>query len=159
MIMAIPEPIETFITRLGFDYTTLGPSATRPGARGDESPSVRTLVFISDGHPIMAVVPGACRADVERLRQAAHASDIRPARDDEIAAFYPESAPGTAPPLGPLYGQRVFVDEQLAHEHDVVFRAGTETDMVRMRYSDFAELVHPTIARFAVSDASRTRAR
>jgi Ala-tRNA(Pro) deacylase len=84
-----------------------------------------TRVFFGGHTPILAMYGADRHVEPDRLRQLAE--------------------PGTAPPLGPLYAQQVFVDEELTHHPQVVFRAGTSTDAVRMRYGDFAELVHPIV--------------
>jgi Ala-tRNA(Pro) deacylase len=47
------------------------------------------------------------------------------------------------PPLGPLYGQPVFVDRALAGRDEIVFDAGSHTDAVRLTYDDFARVVRP----------------
>jgi Ala-tRNA(Pro) deacylase len=52
------------------------------------------------------------------------------------------------PPFGPLYGQRVFVDTALVAAPDMAFNAGTHTDAIRMRYSDFADLAKPRVGGF-----------
>ncbi|HEX6211669.1 MAG TPA: YbaK/EbsC family protein, partial [Methylomirabilota bacterium] len=85
----------------------------------------------------------------ERLRQIAGVERLRPATGEELAQFYPESEPGAMPPLGPLYGHGVFVDEALARQSFLTFSAGTANDAIRMRYGDFVALVHPTVGRFA----------
>ena len=54
------------------------------------------------------------------------------------------------PPLGPLYGQRVFVDSSLANDPEVVFNAGTHVDAIRMRYDAFAAVAGAKVAMFAI---------
>ena len=152
--MAIPEPIETFMLRLGFDYSTLrGASPSGAGREeGSGSPEwLDTEVYMADDKPVLVAVPANCRVDPERLRQVAAVSRLRRATGGEIAQFHPESEPGAVPPLGPLYAQQVFVDEAVTHLEYVIFRGGSRTDAIRMRYGDFAELVHPTVGRFAVA--------
>ena len=53
------------------------------------------------------------------------------------------------PPLGPLYKQRVFVDEAFAAEDEIVFNGGSHREAVSMRYDDFAALTRPVVGRFA----------
>ena len=74
---------------------------------------------------------------------------VRLATEEEIVGLYPGCEPGAMPPFGPLYGQRVFVDSSLVAEPDFVFNAGTHTDAIRMRYSDFADLTKPHVGGFA----------
>lgn len=147
--MAIPEPIETFMLRLGFNYSALHQGAARE-ENGERSEWVRTVVYFGDETPILATIPANARVDAERLRRLARVSRLRPATDEEVAHLHPESEPGAVPPLGPLYGQQVFVDETVRRLDYIVFRAGSRTDAIRMRYGDFAELVHPSVGRFAV---------
>jgi Ala-tRNA(Pro) deacylase len=152
--MAIPEGIETFMLRLGFQYSTLqqgSPSSGEQDGGGGRSEWVQTIVYIADKTPILATVPANARVDPHRLRQLAAVSRLRVATDEEVAHLHPESEPDAVPPLGPLFGQRVFVDETVSRHEYIVFRAGSRSDAIRMRYGDFAELVHPFVGRFAVS--------
>jgi Ala-tRNA(Pro) deacylase len=154
--MPIPEPIETFMLRLGFDYSVIRPGSS--SADEDEgrarSEWVETTVYMADETPILAVVAAKDRVDPHRLRESAAVSGVRLATAEEIARIHPESEPGAVPPLGPLYGQRVFVDQAVTHHDHVVFNAGSRSDAIRMRYGDFAELVHPIVGRFAVPTRS-----
>jgi Ala-tRNA(Pro) deacylase len=58
------------------------------------------------------------------------------------------------PPLGPLYGQRVFLDKSLAQDPEIVFNAGTHTDAIRMGLDDFVKLVNPVIGEFGIKPGS-----
>lgn len=149
--MAIPDPIETFMLRLGFDYSPVKRRADVDAPPSGEHEPVwsHTFSYIADDTPILAVVASDCRIEPEALRRAAGASALRPATADEMADYYPESEPGAIPPLGPFYGQRVFVDEGVSHHQQLVFDGGTSDDAIQMRYGDFAELVHPTVGHFA----------
>jgi Ala-tRNA(Pro) deacylase len=53
------------------------------------------------------------------------------------------------PPLGPLYGQTVFVDAALASQSELVFNAGTHRDAIAMRWNDFVKMVNPIVGAFA----------
>jgi Ala-tRNA(Pro) deacylase len=53
------------------------------------------------------------------------------------------------PPFGNLYEVPVYVEEALAEDETIVFRAGTHTDTMSVRYADFERLVEPTVAEFA----------
>jgi Ala-tRNA(Pro) deacylase len=52
------------------------------------------------------------------------------------------------PPLGPLYGQPVFVDRNLAVAEEVVFDAGSHSEAIKVTYKDFARVVRPTVGDF-----------
>ena len=81
--------------------------------------------------------------DLEAVRMVCGARAVRLASEAEFRSLYPDCETGAMAPFGPLYGQTVFVDESLAHDEQITFHAGTHADAMRMRYEDFAKLVHP----------------
>ena len=153
--MAIAESIGDFLSRRRVMYTTIAHRraftaqieaavAHVPGRRW-----AKTVVCFADNEPIQAVVPADLMVDLSRLRALVGARAVRLATEEEIVGLYPGCEPGAMPPFGPLYGQRVFVDSSLVAEPDFVFNAGTHTDAIRMRYSDFADLTNPHVGGFA----------
>ena len=110
----------------------------------------KAVVCFADGKPIQAVVPADRMVDLDRLAMLAGARDPRLAREDELTWLYPECERGAMPPLGPLYKQRVFVDQSLAVESRIVFEAGTHGDAIAMRYADFAAITKPIVGRFSI---------
>ena len=120
--------------------------------------AAKVVICIADDKPIQAIVPAHYRVDLERVRQLAGAFSIRLALEEEIAAIYPEFEVGAAPPLGTMYGHRVFAEECFVGEPEMVFNAGTHTDSLCMHYGDFAEIVRPTVGIFGLPPVrSRTR--
>jgi Ala-tRNA(Pro) deacylase len=109
----------------------------------------KSVVCFADDQPILAVVPATCAVDLDRLQRAAHAQSIRLARETEFAPFYQDCEPGAMPPLGPLFGQRVFVDQRLTADPEVVFTGGSHRDAIRMSFREFERLAHPVVAEFA----------
>jgi len=65
--------------------------------------------------------------------------------ETEFRDRFPDCEPGAMPPFGNLYGMEVFVLEDLAEDEEIAFNAGTHTELIRLKYRDFANLVHPTI--------------
>jgi Ala-tRNA(Pro) deacylase len=53
------------------------------------------------------------------------------------------------PPFGNLYDLPVYVEETLTEDETIVFRAGTHTDTMSVRYADFERLVEPAVAELA----------
>jgi Ala-tRNA(Pro) deacylase len=109
----------------------------------------KAVICYAGDEPVQAVIPADRTVNLERLRALAGAATMRLAREDELPALFPECEPGATPPLGPMFSQRVFVDEALAAEPEIVFNAGTHTDAIRLRFEDFARLTRPTIGAFA----------
>ena len=119
--------------------------------------SAKVVICIADDKPVQAVVPAHYLLDLERLRLIAGAGTLRLAREDEIAALYPEFEVGAMPPFGTLYGHRVFVEQCFVGEPEMVFRAGTHTDSVCMHYFDFAEIAKPVVGAFGVRPGRQRR--
>jgi Ala-tRNA(Pro) deacylase len=117
----------------------------------------KVVVFIADDRPVQAVLPASCTVDLEQLRATAGAATLRLAREDEMAALYPDCEVGAMPPFGAIYGQRVFVDRRLVGEPEMVFTAGTHTDAIRMHYGDFVVLANPVVGTFAAGSGPRTK--
>jgi Ala-tRNA(Pro) deacylase len=152
--MAIPSSITEFLAGRGTAYTVL----THPTAfTAQEEAAVthvpgrlwaKSVVCFADEKPVLAVLPAPFAVDFDRLQKLTGAGTLRLATEDEIGPLYPDCERGAMPPLGPLYGQRVFVDKSLASDPEIVFNAGTHVEAIRMRYQDFADLVKPTVGEF-----------
>jgi len=109
----------------------------------------KVVVCLGDGQPIQAVLPAPYMVDLEQLRLLANALVMRLAREDEMAALYPECEVGAMLPFGATCRHRVFVDRCLVGEPEMVFTAGTHTDALCLHYGDFADLAHPIVGVFA----------
>ena len=87
---------------------------------------VKSLVFIVDDEPVVALVGGADRLDERKLAHVAGGDTVRRADADEVRAAT-GYAVGGVPPFGHASPLRCFVDEALL-AHDVVWAAaGTPT--------------------------------
>jgi len=109
----------------------------------------KVVVCFADDELIMAVLPAHLRVDLDSLRAIAGARDVRLAHEVEFVRFYPDCEPGAMPPFGYPAAHRVFLDQSLIGEAEMVFNAGTHTDAIRMHYGDFLELSHPVVGTFA----------
>jgi Ala-tRNA(Pro) deacylase len=109
----------------------------------------KVVVCIIDGRAVEAVVPAPLSVNLAELVELAGGREIRLATEGEIGRLFPDCEPGAMPPLGPVYGQRVFVDVELAGEPAIVFDAGSHTEAIAMRWPDFARSVRPIVGRFS----------
>ena len=89
---------------------------------------VKSLVFMADGEPVLALVSGADRLDPERLATALGASEARRATGDEARAAT-GFAIGGVPPLGHATSLTVLVDRGLL-SHETVWAAAGLPDAV-----------------------------
>ena len=155
--MSIPRSVERFLgdQRVEYDVLPHRPAYTaQEGAASAHVPGrqwAKTVACLADERPILAVVPAPELVDLDRLRDVVSAARIRLASEREFEGLYPDCEIGAMPPLGPLYGQPVFIDRSLT-AGEIVFDAGSHRDAVRMKYDDFERVVQPT-----VGDIGRTR--
>jgi Ala-tRNA(Pro) deacylase len=149
--MSIPRSVERFLGDQHVAYSVL---PHRPAYTAQEEAAAahipgrqwaKTVACVADDQPILAVVPATSVVDFDRLREVTGAHTVRLASEREFAELYPECEIGAMPPLGPLFGQNVFVDRSLADADDIVFEAGSHSDAVRLKYDEFARVVRPTV--------------
>ncbi len=96
----------------------------------------------------MAVLPASYHVDFHRLMNALKTSDMYLAGEDEFAVRFPDCEVGAMPPFGNLYDMDVYVAQSLAEDTHITFNAGTHTDVVTLRYEDYAKLAQPQVVSF-----------
>jgi len=160
--MAIVPSIAQYLTSQGIEFHSV-PHPLAYTAQEDAAHThvpgrewAKTVVCMADGEPIQAVLPAHLAIDVDRLRALTGARNVRLAEESEFEKLYPGCERGAMPPLGPLFGQRVFVDSALADDEEITFNAGTHTDAIRIRFEDFRSIAHPVVGPFAHRPAVRS---
>lgn len=106
----------------------------------------KVVVARSGSEFMMIVLPAPYRVGLQRARAATGKKDLEIAHESEFASLFAGCEPGAMPPFGNLYNVPVWVDESLAQDEEIVFNACTHTQAIKMKYSDFARLVHPIVA-------------
>jgi len=136
-----PEPVErvsSYLRDAGADARieefsdgtpTAEDAATAAGCGLDQI--VKSLVLVCDGKPVVALVPGDRRGDVEKIARAAGASSARVAKAAEV-----EQAtgfePGAVAPF-PLPGVATVLMERTLLRHPLVWAgAGSPKHMVAL---------------------------
>jgi Ala-tRNA(Pro) deacylase len=112
----------------------------------------KVVIVRGGGEFAMVVLPAPCLVDLERAGAVLGKPDLDLATEEQFTSLFPGCEPGAMPPFGNLYGLPVWVDRALTRDEQIVFNAGTHTQTVRMRYADFAQLVHPKVASLAEDD-------
>jgi Cys-tRNA(Pro)/Cys-tRNA(Cys) deacylase len=100
---------------------------------------VKSLVFICDGRPTLALVPGDRRADENKVAAAAGARYARVARPDEVLAATGFEPGGVAPFPAPGVAQVLMAGELFVHDR-VWIGAGSERHMVGLTPTDLSRL-------------------
>ena len=150
-----PEPVARVadvLRRAGIDARveefpegtpTAGAAAKAVGA--SRAQIVKSLVFVCDGRPTLALVPGDRRADETKVAAAAGARYARVARPDEVLAATGFEPGGVAPFPGPGIAQVLMARELLAHDR-VWIGAGSERHMAGLSPVDLARLTQARTA-------------
>ena len=96
---------------------------------------IKSLVFIADGEPVLALCSGTDRVDEAKLRSLLGARAVRRANAEEArrATGYPI---GGTPPFGHRQGLRVLVDPGLLRYAELWAGAGTGEAVVRVGSRD-----------------------
>jgi len=161
--MAATGAIHEFLRTAHVPYTVVPhqPAFTAVAeAAATDVPSrdwAKVVVCVVDDEPIEAVLPARFVVDLDRLLALTGGREIRVACEDELRQLFPQCDLGAMPPFGPLYRQAVFVDVTLASAPEIVFNAGTHTEAIAMRWTDFARAVRPIVGRFAQRVPSTAR--
>lgn len=147
--------VKEFLDNQGIDYEIIlhrrsdTAQATASAAHVPASKLAKTVIVKVDGTLHMAVVPGSERLDLGLLKAATGASSVALANEAEFQASFPGCEPGAMPPFGNMYGLPVWVDGEVAANPQMVFNAGTHTELVSLAYQDFARVVAPQVVSLA----------
>ena len=113
----------------------------------------KTVVVKLDGELALAVLPASFRIDLTSLEEEAGVRRAELASEQEFRDRFPECETGAMPPFGSLYGLPVLVDEAVTRDREIVFNAGSHTELVRLAYEDFARLEGPKVLKFSAGAA------
>jgi prolyl-tRNA editing enzyme YbaK/EbsC (Cys-tRNA(Pro) deacylase) len=114
-------------------------SAAAKAVGSSRAQIVKSLVFICDGRPTLALVPGDRRADEIKVAAAAGARYARVARPDEVHASTGFEPGGVAPFPAPGVSQVLMSTELLVHDR-VWIGAGSERHMAGLSPVDLARI-------------------
>jgi Ala-tRNA(Pro) deacylase len=109
----------------------------------------KTVVLDADGRLVMAVLPASQRLNLGKLQDATKCKRLEMLAESELATLFPDCDLGAIPPFGNLYGIEVWLDRSLTDWDEIVFTAGTHRDALKIRTSDFSELVMPRVGAFS----------
>jgi prolyl-tRNA editing enzyme YbaK/EbsC (Cys-tRNA(Pro) deacylase) len=105
---------------------------------------VKSLVFVCDGRPVLALIPGDKRADAQRLSAAAGAGYARVAKPEEVVSAT-GFEPGAVAPFPAPNVSRVLMDRSLLRHETVWIGAGSDTHMAGLGPADLARLAKAEI--------------
>jgi Ala-tRNA(Pro) deacylase len=107
----------------------------------------KTVIVKLDSKLAMVVLPAPDMVRMNQLKAATGAREAELASEVEFKDRFPDCEVGAMPPFGNLYDMDTYVAESLAGDHDIAFNAGTHTELYRMAFDDFRQLVRPKVLR------------
>ena len=125
--------------------------ATAEAAHVDPGEFAKSVVVRIDERTAMAVTRGQDKVDLELLRDAAGATRVELVSEWDFSKLFPGVEKGAMPPFGNLFGLPVYVERKLAEDETIYFNAGTHSEIMALAYHDFAKLVEPKVASFALT--------
>jgi Ala-tRNA(Pro) deacylase len=149
------KTLKDFLDRHGVKYVSIVHSpaftAREIAASAHISGQVlaKTVIVKVDGRIAMAVLPANEKVDFELLRTTAGAERVELASEWEFNARFTGCEVGAMPPFGNLFDMEVFAATDLARDEEIAFNAGSHTELIRLAYRDFENLVHPRVMQFA----------
>ncbi len=109
----------------------------------------KTVMIKVDGQMAMAVLPANYSIDLSLLKNAIGAEKIELANENEFVNIFPDCELGAMPPFGNLYGLDVYTAQSLTEDNEIAFNAGNHTELLRMGYKEYENLVHPKVIKFS----------
>jgi Ala-tRNA(Pro) deacylase len=109
----------------------------------------KPVIVHDGGQYVMCVLPASYRLNLGKVSKALDSIELRLANEAEMDEIFDDCELGAEPPFGNLYRMDTVVDRHLADDEEIVFQAGTHSQSVRMRYSDYQTLAQPKVADLA----------
>jgi Cys-tRNA(Pro) deacylase len=109
---------------------------------------VKSLVFVCDGRPVLALVPGDRRGDNARIALATGTSDVRVATAQEVVAAT-GFEPGAVSPVAAGGVTRIVVDRSLLGPELVWIGAGSAQHLVGIAPTDLVRITQAGVADLA----------
>jgi len=103
---------------------------------------VKAVVLVSDGRPLMVLVPANKMVDLLAIDDyiGGKAALADPAQFEPL---FGDCEPGCVPATGPAYGFATLLDEDLARAEDLYFSAGDKEEMIHVKGKLFRQAIGP----------------
>lgn len=111
----------------------------------------KTVLIKLDGRLAMTVLPASYKVNFGVLRDIVGSRNIELASEQDFKYRFPDCDLGSIPPFGNLWNMEVFISERLSLNDDIVFNAGSHTELIRMKYNDYEKIVAPKSMNYILS--------
>lgn len=153
--MSCQEELRKLLDNMGLEYEFrehLEEYTAVAVAHSEDMPlseMAKVVMCAVDKQFAMFVIPASARLDLGKAAKAAAVPALRLAREDEFQSSFSDCEVGAMPPFGNLYGIPTFVDSALVREPEIAFQAGSHTETIAMKPSDYLEASGAEIAALA----------
>ena len=148
------KKLKDFLDSHGIKYVTIGHSRAYTAQEVAASSHIpgkelaKTVMVKVDGEMAMVVLPASRSVDFNLLKQTLGANNVELATEQEFQDMFPECEVGAMPPFGNLYGMKVYLSKSLKEDEQIAFNAGSHTELIKLAYRDFENLVKPEVVEF-----------
>ncbi len=148
------EKIRKFLDENDVPYETIDHRAEYTADRTAESVHIhgknvaKTVIVKVDGDLHMAVVTASEMVDMSFLQKIFGTKGVVLADEKDFEDIFPDCEVGAMPPFGNLYNIKMFISEELSHDEEFVFNAGSHETLIKIRYYDYERLMHPMVVNF-----------
>lgn len=152
--MAVATKLQEFLKQQKVPYEPMHHSAAYTasevaGAQHIPGKFVIKSVIIKAGNKfIMCVLKAIQLVDFAKLEKLTGLKNLALASEGEVAKLFPDFDKGAEPPFGHLYGLEVFIDESIKENEFICFNAGTHTDLVKLKTTDFLKIAKGKTGKF-----------
>jgi len=105
----------------------------------------KTVIIKIGDQLAMVVLPAHDHINFADLKTATGQSKIDLATESDFKTKFPECEVGAMPPFGNLYDMPVYVSSRLTGLDNIIFNAGSHSELIQMTYADFEKLVKPKV--------------
>ncbi len=109
----------------------------------------KTVMIKVEKQIAMAVLPASYQIDFEQLKEIFHTKNVSLTSEPEFQDLFPGCETGAMPPFGNLYNIETYVAEVLEKNETIAFNAGSHTELIKLKYEDFKQLVKPKVFKFS----------
>lgn len=104
----------------------------------------KTVIVKMGNQLVMVVLPANEHINFSALKELS-GTNADLAKESDFKGKFPECEVGAMPPFGNLYNMPVYVSNHLGDHEQIAFNAGSHSELMKLAYRDFVDLVHPKI--------------
>lgn len=145
------KKLKDFLDKQHVNYVSIGHSPAYTAqeiaaAAHISGKNLAKIVIIKMGEKLaMVVLPAHDHVNFSKLKEATGSANVDLASETDFKSQFPECEVGAMPPFGNLYDVPVFVSSKLSAHDQIIFNAGSHSELMQLAYRDFERLVKPKV--------------